>query len=385
MTPGELGPESAPGGMHAPAPPEGSLRAEPSLPELEPQAATARQSIPARPAADRPPPLAGAAGAAKPRVRRGWLGAALWLALPALYLPEWFKVLSLAGSDFRPGGNGWGLVSALLVLVLLEAARGRIGAGPARALSGIAGLAGVVLYTSVHRSAWAEGAAWQAWLLALLGAALCAWRVGLPRPAGPSLASGAAPLIGAHLASLWFPYAPVLALALLLLVAADGPPATLRLDRRSWGWQVLPSAVWGWLLAAPLFELGWGGSSWAAALAAGVAGLAAGATALPPGLARSAALLLPLAGLLAVALARGLPHGPLGALLAALAGVGLGAAWRATSQAPSSPGVALGLALAYLQSQRELYGLPLLLLSALALRAALRTPSVAPAPGLRGR
>jgi hypothetical protein len=43
------------------------------------------------------------------------------------------------------------------------------------------------------------------------------------------------------------------------------------------------------------------------------------------------------------------------------------------------------LALAYLQSQRELYGLPLLLLSALALRAALRTPSAAPAPGLRGR
>jgi hypothetical protein len=326
---------------------------------------------------------AGAAAPSRPRARQGWLGAALWLALPALYLPEWFKVLSLAGSDFRSGGNGSALVFALLVPVLAKAARGWIDASRARALSGIAGLAGVVLYTSVHRSAWAEGAAWQAWLLALLGAALCAWRVGLPRPAGSSLAFGAAPLIGAHLASLWFPHAPVLCLALLLLIAADGPPATLRPDRRGWRWQLLPAALWSWLLAAPLFELGWGGSSWAWALAAGVAGLAAGAAAVPLALGRLAALALPLAGLLAVGLARGMPHGALGAALAALAGLGLGAAWRSGAGAPSGVGVAVGLALAYLQSQRELYGLPLLVLCALVLLTPAR--AAAPVAGSRPR
>ena len=386
MTEGQAEIEAVGSGSPAPAVPvraprpvtPGSPLASPDRPAAAPPAPAASPSV-ARSAQPQP---RDSAPPRPPAARQGWLAAALWLALPALVLTEWFKVLSLAGSDFRSGGNGLPLSLALAIPLLGAAVRSRGAARAARALSGAAGLAGVVLYASVHRSAWAEGAAWQAWILALLGAAASLWHAALPRPQGLPLAVGAVPLVLAHAASLWFVHAPVLALSALLLIAADTPPPTRALDRRGWCCEAPPSALWAWIVGAPLFELGLGGQGWSLALAAGLAGLAASASGLVLASARRWALLLPLSGLLAFALAQGMPWGPLGTLLAGLAGLGLGALWRHGGGAPSSGAIAIGLALCYLQSQRDLLGLPVLVLSLWVLRAQIRAPRAALGPAL---
>jgi hypothetical protein len=290
------------------------------------------------------------------------LAASLWLCLPLVYVPEWFKILILCGSEFSAFGNGWPLVAALLLPAAGELGGRRVPVNWVQPLAAVGALAGVLLYTGVHADGFNEQSPWGSLALALLGLVLGCCRARLTQPSAQGLRWAALPIALAHLLSLRYAHAPLLLLALLLAVAADHLSQSPLPDRRSWQTQKSASALWGYLLASPLYAGGLGDSAWALHFALAPVALALGALCQPAPPLKRPALCLPAAGVAALALFSGVPYGGLGLLLNALAALALGRQWGAGRGAPSAFWMCLGFGLAYLESQRSSNGLLLLLL-----------------------
>jgi hypothetical protein len=298
---------------------------------------------------------------------KSWLPAALWLAWPLLYIPEWFKVLTLDGSEFSLSGNGWPLVAALLLPALTKRWGSPLSSHWTRALAAMGALSGVWLYGSVRTDGFDEQSALGSACLALMGVALGACRARMDRPQAKSLLLGALPLAGAHLFSLRSTHAPILCLALLLALAADRAGQSESAERSTWSTQCAPSALWGYLLALPLYQGGLGAHLWIWHFALAPLALALGAW-LPVGLAiKRPALCLPSAAILAWALPQGLLNAGFGLGISGLAALAIGRQWARDQRAPCGLLVGLGFGLAYLESQRSTAGmlLPVLIVACL--------------------